>query len=50
MVYGCWVLIVFMVATTTNHAFGLETTNIEIYKSQIKNLVALAIQSANGPT
>jgi hypothetical protein len=39
-----------MIATITNHAFGLETTNIEIYKSQIKNLVALAIQSANGPT
>jgi len=39
-----------MVATTTNHVFGLETTNVEIYKSQIKDFIALTIQGANGPT
>jgi hypothetical protein len=29
-----------MGATTTNRVFGLETTNVEIYESQIKNLIA----------
>jgi hypothetical protein len=39
-----------MGAIATNCVFGLKTTNIEIYESQIKNLIALAIQRANVPT